>query len=408
MVRVERPSGSDGSCDLADSRLVWPALLLVATVVLTLAPPRGVARWVPPVVGGAVTLATGLVDATGALRVVTALAGPLAFLVGAVPLALMLDRIGFFEAVAVRVAGGERLLAGLWWLAAVVTALFNLDAAVVLLTPLYVRLARRRGLDPIPVAFIPVLLASLASSLLPVSNLTNLIVAERLALSAGAFLVQLGLPTLAATTAGWLVYRRMLPPVPTSVVADGPAMSDASLRIGLPVVGFLLVGFTLGDSLGVPAWTVVLIADVVLALRTGRLRPLHLPWQSVLLVTGLAIVAAGTASPLADSVAAGGWSGWMVFVAGVLGANALNNLPALLVGLDAIGPGTADVPWLLLLGVNLGPTLVLSGSLAGLLWADTMRHLDVPVTAARYSWVGIRVGIPAMVSALVVWLLQPW
>ena len=50
----------------------------------------------------------------------------------------------------------------------VVVALLNLDAAVVLLTPLAVRVARRAGLDPVAMAFQPALLACLASSALPV------------------------------------------------------------------------------------------------------------------------------------------------------------------------------------------------------------------------------------------------
>ena len=64
-----------------------------------------------------------------------------------------------------------------WIIAAAVVALLNLDAAVVLLTPLYIRTARNTGLDPVMLAFQPVLLAMLASSALPISNLTNLIVA---------------------------------------------------------------------------------------------------------------------------------------------------------------------------------------------------------------------------------------
>ena len=49
--------------------------------------------------------------------------------------------VGFFAAVAALVDGGRHLRLGLWVLAAAVTVLFNLDAAVVLLTPLYVRIA---------------------------------------------------------------------------------------------------------------------------------------------------------------------------------------------------------------------------------------------------------------------------
>jgi arsenical pump membrane protein len=59
----------------------------------------------------------------------------------------------------------------------------------------------------------------------------------------------------------------------------------------------------------------------------------------------------------------------------------------------------------LLLGVNLGPTLVITGSLAGLLWQESARRAGVEVNAARYSSVGIRVGVPAMIAAAAVLFL---
>ena len=52
-------------------------------------------------------------------------------------------RIGVFEALAATVDGGDNLVAGLWLLATAVTIVFNLDASVVLLTPLYIRIAQR-------------------------------------------------------------------------------------------------------------------------------------------------------------------------------------------------------------------------------------------------------------------------
>jgi arsenical pump membrane protein len=63
------------------------------------------------------------------------------------------------------------------------------------------------------------------------------------------------------------------------------------------------------------------------------------------------------------SLGAGGVRG---FAGGVVSANALNNLPAISVGLAHVS--VRGRVWPLLLGVNLGPLLLLTGSLAGLLW----------------------------------------
>ena len=107
---------------------------------------------------------------------------------------------------------------------------------------------------------IPALLASLASSFLPVSNLTNLIVAEQLGLAPSSFLVQLGPPTVVAVAVGWWRYRAVVAsrlPVTVGAGREAVAADDGPPRgpgIGAAVVVFVLVGFTLGDSLGVPAW----------------------------------------------------------------------------------------------------------------------------------------------------------
>ena len=143
----------------------------------------------------------------------------LAFLLAGVPLAALLEKLGFFAAVLAR--GGEREtpVAALWLLAALTTIVLNLDTTIVLLTPLYLQLARRSRVDPLPIVAIPLLLASLASSVLPISNLTTLIVVARLDVGVGEVVGHLGLPSVAAATAGWLVYRRRHP---TSVIRAHP------------------------------------------------------------------------------------------------------------------------------------------------------------------------------------------
>jgi arsenical pump membrane protein len=61
-------------------------------------------------------------------------------------------------------------------LVAVVTAVLNLDTAVVFLTPVLVLAARQRRLDERPFLYGSVFMANAASLLLPGSNLTNLLV----------------------------------------------------------------------------------------------------------------------------------------------------------------------------------------------------------------------------------------
>ena len=146
----------------------------------------------------------------------------LAFLLAGVPLASLLDRVGFFTAAASLMIGRgnhERSVLGIWILAALTTAVLNLDTTVVLLTPLCLRLARHCGVDPVPLAAIPLLLASFASSVLPISNLTTLIAAQRFHLTAFDVLSHLALPSLAAI--------RLVSTMPRALVL-GPILGAAA------------------------------------------------------------------------------------------------------------------------------------------------------------------------------------
>ena len=338
----------------------------------------------------------------------------LAFLLAAVPLAALLDDLGFFDAAAAVVASRTSSVLGLWLLAAATTVVLNLDTTVVLLTPLYLRLARRTGVDPLPLVAIPLLLASLASSVLPVSNLTTLIAVDTLGLSVADVVTHLALPSVAAVTVGWLAYRRRFP-IHLPTTADGATVGAApdegnaagdhrALTIGGAVVAAVLVGFTLGPTLGVRAWVVALIADLVLVVVTRTL-----PWRRVPVLTAIGIAALGVAVAVLvpegrlDELLGHGAPLALVAITGLatVTANVVNNLPALLV---ALGGSTTDGSvswgqWAWLLGVNVGAVLLPVGAIANLLWWRIVRIEGVTIGLRRYVSVTVPITGPALVAA---------
>ena len=383
--------------------MTWQLAALLLGVVGTLVPFGRVPGWATAAGVAVVALVVGVVDGSDVRGAFDALAAPLGFVLVAVPLAVVLDEVGFFAAVAALVDGGRHLRLGLWALAAAVVILFNLDAAVVLLTPLYVRIAQRHGDDPLALAFIPALMASLASTVLPVSNLTNLIVVEQLDVGAGDFLVHAAPAALVAVVVGWFGHRRRFPaPRGDRGVVD--AVDRHAIAIGAPVVVWLLIGFTVGERLGAPAWTIAGAALAVLVAVTRRL-----PWRSVPIGPAVLALALGTlavaAAPdlhldrLFDIDGRAGEAA--VFGAAALGANVMNNLPATVVSLPSL-VAHPDRVWALLLGVNLGPLLWVTGALSTLLWQSTMARIGHPVSARRYAAVGWTVGVPALVAAFVI------
>jgi arsenical pump membrane protein len=385
--------------------VTWQVGALAAGVAGSIAAPVRVRGWLVASLVAVAALLTGIVPWSVFGDTVDALDAPLLFLALAVPLAVLLDEAGFFAAVAASVGATRRLRLALWCFAAAVTIVFNLDAAVVLLTPLYVRIAHRHRDDVVALAFIPALLASLASSVLPVSNLTNLVVAGRLHLGVGDFLVHAAPVAAVATSVGWVAFQRVSAPQPAGLPVREP-VDGSALRVGAPVVGFLLLGFTAGDALGVPAWVVAAVALAWMCVVTRSLPWRHVPVHAIVLVLALGTLALGAAQSIDVErvlTVAGLPGEALAFAAMVIGANAVNNLPAVLVSLPTLDAHPARV-WAVLLGANLGPTLWVTGALSTLLWQSTMTRLGQPVSARRYATVGARIGAPVLVAALAVHL----
>ncbi len=322
----------------------------------------------------------------------------LAFLLVGVPLAALLDELGFFDAVAGLLAHRWRELPvlALWLLAAATTVTLNLDTTIVLLTPLFVRLARRADVDPIPLALVPLLLAAFASSVLPVSNLTTLIATEQLDLGVGDVVAHLALPSAAAVVAGWLVYPTRHPV--RLAAGDAEPVDRRPLRLGIPLVVAILVGVTVGPSFGIDPWMVVLAADLVLVVGVRRF-----PWRDVPVGTAVAVGAVAAAvgafvptsllDPLRDASHPAAVAG--VTVVAAAAANAVNNIPATLLMVDGATHPTAGV-WAWLLGVNVGAVLLPLGALANLLWLRIVRD------ERTYVRLVLPIAVPALAAAILV------
>jgi arsenical pump membrane protein len=297
--------------------------------------------------------------------------------------------LGFFQAVAARVPSSALAL---WIFGALVTTLLNLDTAVVLLTPLYARIDRRLAIQP-------ALLALVASSALPVSNLTNLIAASGAHVTTAQFLVHLGPPSLVATTVAWFAYRRLDPSDPGSGQLSGaePDNYPEVDRVAAVVVGLVVVGFVLGREVGIEPWMVALAACVVLAWRAR-----FVPWRSVPVLTAAGVlVLGGLAAFLMRDVdlhrlaSADGPLGVVVVAALTAAvANVANNLPAVLVVVEGVGRPAPGL-WPALLGVNMGPFVLVTGALSSLLWMKATGS-----TPREFTNAAVRVVGPAFVAAV--------
>ncbi|CAN5314370.1 ArsB/NhaD family transporter [soil metagenome] len=363
---------------------------------------------------GALALATGILPVDEALGVGERVWPILLFAVAVTIVAELAAEAGVFAAIAEQLAKWGLRRGWMLWLLVVLLAIastvfLSLDTTAVLLTPVVVLLARHNGLSPLPFALTTVWLANTGSLLLPVSNLTNLLAEHALGFSDPArFAALLALPALVAVVIPCLVialiFRRDLAqryePAAASPVEDRPLLVISAI-----VLVALLPLLVSGLPVWIPASAAAVVLLVVFAVRRrGALHFSLVPWQLVLFASGLFLVvqaghSLGLAELLVNVAGSGSGASDLVRLAftGMVGANAVDNLPAYL-ALEPVTGSPARIA-ALLIGVNAGPLITPWASLATLLWHQRLTKLDVEIRWSRYMLLGIAVAPVTVLAA---------
>jgi arsenical pump membrane protein len=402
----------------------WASVVaLVGVLVFAVVRPRGLPEVVAAVPVAGVVVAAGLVPWQDAGRELVALGPTVAFLAAVLVLAHLADEAGVFGyagALAGRLSRGSprRLLAVVFVIASMTTAVLSLDATVVLLTPAVLATAARARVRAKPHLYACAHLANSASLLLPVSNLTNLLAFAASGLTFTRFAGLMAPPWLAVVGTEYVVLRWFfardlaVPPQRQRIPPVAPPW------FALAVLAATLVGFGVAQPMGVhPAWVA---AGGALVLAAARLawRPIiearqlvgaaNLPFCAFVFGLGIVVLAVrgGGVGALVDRLVPdrGGLAGLLAtaVLAAVL-ANLVNNLPATLM----LTPLVAHSPGLLLavlLGVNIGPNLTYVGSLATLLWRQILHAGDHSPAAGEF----LRLGAVSVMACLGVGVAALW
>ncbi len=321
---------------------------------------------------------------------------------------LVADDDGLFEAAGNRLArassSGIMLFLGATALIGVVTAVLHLDTSVAFLTPVLVYAARSRGGGEAPLLYGCLLLSNAGSLFLPGSNLTNLIVLGHARLNGADFISHMWAPGLAALSVTAVVVgvleRRQLR------LESSPVTSPTRVTFGLGFAA-IIVSALLVLVLTSPALAVFAVGVVAITIRIATRRD-HVAHVGVVLGVRLLVGLFGIAVALGTLGRAWSYPAsvmahlnvWTTACVAALASVVVNNLPAASL-LSAHAPAH---PFALLIGLNLGPNLFVSGSLAWLLWLRAARVAGAAPSIARASVVGlwaVPLSIGAALAALV-------
>jgi arsenical pump membrane protein len=282
---------------------------------------------------------------------------------------------------------------------------------VVFLTPVLVYAARRRGEGETALLVGCLLLSNAGSLLLPGSNLTNLIVLGQLHLSGGQFLAHMALPWLGAVVLTGLVIalaeRRSLRfrPRPDEGSATAPSTdptAPGARVLGLGSLGVVAVAL-LVVTLRNPALPVVGVGLVVIAARLVARRE---DLAHVLDVLGIPVLVGLFGIAVALGTLGRAWSGPSTLllhldavgtaVVAALATVVVNNLPAAALLASRVPPH----PYALLVGLNIGPNLFVTGSLAWILWWRTASSAGSTPPVRRAVVLGLATVPLSMAAAL--------
>jgi len=354
------------------------------------------------------------------------------FLAGMMLLAEVARREGLFDwlaALATSHADGSasRLFLLTYIVGAIVTIFLSNDATAVVLTPAVAAAVKAaRAEQPIPYLLVCAFIANAASFVLPISNPANLVIYGDHMPPLLQWLPRYLLASVVSITATYLALRFTQRRLLSQTLAKDVAVPQLSSGGKTAAAGIaatavvLLVASALDIHLGLPTCLAGLATAIIVLVP----RPLQtwsvlkdISWGVLPLVAGLFVLVEalnqtgvigmiGSLLGQAASISAAG-TAWAAGIAVAIASNLANNLPVgLIAGSVVQSDHTVDhLVRAVLIGVDLGPNLSVTGSLATILWLTALRREDLTVGFGTFLKIGAVVMPPALVLSIATALL---
>jgi arsenical pump membrane protein len=376
--------------------------------------------------GAAMLVLFNLLSWQAAIAAVGSGADVYLFLIGMMLLSEVARKEGLFDWLAtqaVTLARGstKRLFLIIYVVGTLVTVFLSNDATAVVMTPAVYAATRAAQVEPLPYLFICAFIANAASFALPVANPANLVVFGGQMPALSEWLRYFAGPSSVAIVATYVLLRltqRSALVGKVAAIEGAPPLTFGGklAAIGIALTGVVLLSASSFDwPLGLPTFCagVSLTAVVLIIARQSPLRILtDVSWSVLPLVAGLFVLVAGLSqtgvlSALARNLHNAAASSpqatpWVAGIVVAVASNLVNNLP---VGLIAAATShaaqvPAQVAGAILIGVDLGPNLSVTGSLATILWLIALRREGMNIASLRFLRLGLIIMPPVLMLSL--------
>lgn len=349
------------------------------------------------------------------------------FLAGMMLLAEIARAEGLFDWLAAHAAGfargsAVRLFTLIYAVGIAVTVFLSNDATAVVLTPAVAAVTRTARVErPLPYLLACAMIANAASFVLPISNPANLVIFATRMPPLFEWLPRFLVPSVASivltyAALRWTQRSAIAGPVATNIEAPRLKIGGRIAAAGIGAAAcLLLVASARGWQLGRPTLAAAVASLSLTCLVSGAapwrfLR--HISWGVLPLVAGLFVLVqsleqTGLTPALSGLLhrASQGSLDATALSAGLVtgfGSNLINNLPAGLIAGSAVQGASVPevVSSAVLLGIDLGPNLSVTGSLATILWLAALRRDGIEIGTWKFLKVGMIVMPPALLASL--------
>ncbi|MCU1258426.1 MAG: Arsenic transporter [Bryobacterales bacterium] len=384
---------------VATHLVVWT--ISAVTVLLILIRPGNSPEAVWASAGAALLILSGGISPAGALSAVARGTDVYFFLTGMMILAELARLQGFFDwiaAIAVEQSRGSRtgLFALVYLVGTIVTIFLSNDATAVVLTPAVFAAVKRARARPLPYLLICAFIANAASFVLPISNPANLVLYSSKMPPLAAWLRVFALPSLASVVVTFLILRLVCSADlqgALETAAARPVLAPAGKRAAYGIAGTafaLILASAFNLDLGLPTFLAA-IATAALVTLEDPVAPVaiakDISWTVLPLVAGLfvlveALNGAGARAVSRQALEHAFASPLSAAFGVAILSNLMNNLPVGLIAAGAIHAAKVSdlLRTAILIGIDLGPNLSVTGSLATILWLVAIRREGENVT----------------------------
>ncbi len=338
-----------------------------------------------------------------------------------------LDKSGFFKWCAYKTAklakhDGLKLFNYLFLIIATITFFTANDIVILTLTPFILHIGLRHNKHPKAYLFMLFFVANTGSLGHLLGNLTNIMIANVIGISFMKFLSVLFVPMIAALVVEYIILRLLFNKeikemfVIKSDNTNKLIDNKYEMKLSLLLLGSIIFLAIFEPLHKIPLWVYSLGALILMLILTNYHKidlAKKMPWKIIIGVSILFVIVNFIPLDKIISLISSNGSFLTILIAILIAAllsGIINNLPATILMSTALaGLSIQNVEPLIystIIGSNIGANLIISGSLAGLMWLHLIKEKGYKISWGEFSKIGFIVTIPVIiVVSLVLWLI---